>query len=93
MAFQVTDVACAVSFICDMILSAKGAVSHDLGVGLPFFFVMGLGFTSELRRRRGETGAADDGVAVSTLVFEFRRDEGPALVFLPFDDDRMPPAF
>lgn len=73
----------SVSFICDIILSAVGAVSHESGVALPwgFFFVLvlGRGMTSELRRRRGETVtvARGSGVAVSVLVLalERRRDD------------------
>lgn len=67
------------SFICDIILSAIGAVSHDSGVALPlgFFFVLELGMTSELRRRRGETVTGTSGVATSVfaLFLERRRDD------------------
>lgn len=48
-----------------------------------------LGLTSELRRRRGETQAADCGEAISFLVlaFECRRDEeGPALAVSGLDE-------
>lgn len=77
----------SVSFICDIILSAVDAVSHESGVALPlgFFFVLvlalalALGMTSELRRRRGETVtvAWGSGVAVSVfmLALERRRDD------------------
>lgn len=67
------------SFICDIILSAVGAVSHDSGVALPlgFFFVLEICMTSELRRRRGETVTGTSGVAISVfaLVLERRRDD------------------
>lgn len=67
------------SFICDIILSAVGAVSHDSGVALPlgFFFVLELGMTSELRRRRGETvtGTSEVAVSVFALFLERCRDD------------------
>lgn len=67
------------SFICDIILSAVGAVSHDSGVALPltFFFVLELGMTSELRRRRGETviGASEVVISVFALGLDRRPDD------------------